>query len=215
MRKLTLLLIAIIFAAPFVSMAQPVVGAALPVQFDFGIKVAGNFTSLDGDEWEPGYKPGFAGGLFFGVKRNRFGGQIEGLFSQVKYTGNGFDFYKAAVANNNFNNLADSNKKGEFAVSYLSIPVLLNVKVAGPLWFQVGPQFNNIISIKDKDKLVKDTKDLFKSGDFSGVLGLQLNLASLRLSARYIIGLSDVSVSSTSSAWKQKTIQLGLGWSFL
>ncbi len=215
MRKLTLLFIAIIMSAPFLATAQPVAGAVLPIKLDLGLKVAANFANMGGAEWEPGYKPGIAGGAFFGVSRNRFGGSVEVLFSQVKYTGSGLDFYRTAKANDNFATGKDSTTKGEFAVSYLSIPILLNVKIVGPVWFQVGPQFNNIVGISDKDALVKDTKDLFKNGELAGVLGLQVNLGALRLSGRYIIGLSDVSVSTAADSWKQKNVQLGLGWSFL
>lgn len=215
MRKLLLLFTAVILVTPTLLFAQPVVGSVLPIKIDLGLKVAANFASINGAEWEKNTATGFAGGAFFAISRNRFGGQVEALFSRAKYTGNGVTFYKTMVADNNFNNAADSAKKGEFIVSSISLPVMLNVKIAGPLWFQVGPQFSSIISINDKDKLVKDTKDVFKTGDVSGVVGLQVNLASIRVSARYIFGFSDVSMASASSSWKQRNIQLGLGWSFL
>lgn len=215
MRKLLFLFTAIILFTPSLLSAQPVVGSVLPIKFDLGLKLAANFSSISGDEWEKSTTAGFAGGAFFGVSRNRFGGQIEALFSRAKYTGSGISFYQAVKADGNYNNIADSATKGDFIVTSLSIPVLFNYKIAGPLWLQIGPQFNSILSIDDKDKLVKDSKDLFKSGDLSGVAGLQLNLAALRISARYVVGLSDVSLSSASSSWKQRSIQLSLGWSFL
>lgn len=219
MKRFGLILMAIMLCAATVLKAQPVVGKVLPFQFHIGLKVAGNFANLDGKEWESGYKPGIAGGLFASVTRNRFGVSAEALFSSVKYTGNGVNFYNSVKASNNnslqFNNPADSAVHGEFAVSYLNIPVLLNVKLAGPLWFQVGPQFGNIIGIKDKNKLLKDAKNLFKSGEVSGVLGLQLNVAKINLGARYVIGLSDMSFASAGSTWKQRTIQLHLGWNIL
>lgn len=215
MRKIILLLTAIILLAPSILNAQPVVGGAMPVKIDLGLKLGANFASINGEEWEKSSKPGFLGGAFFSIGANRFGGQAEVLFSRVSYTGDGLDFYRAAKADDNFSNNADSTVKGDFAVSYLSIPLLLNVKVVGPLWFQVGPQFNNMIGISDKDNLLKDAKELFKSGEVSGVLGLQLNLANIRVGARYIVGLSDVSVSTAADTWKQRTIQLSLGFTFL
>lgn len=200
---------------PALAQAQPIVKNVLPVKFDLGIKVAANFANMHGEEWESGYKPGIAGGIFGGVRFKRFGVSADVLFSQVKYVGNGVSFYNAVNGKNLFKASADSATHGEFVVTYLSIPVLLNVKLAGPLWFQVGPQFSNIIGIKDKDQLLKDAKDVFKSGDVGGVIGLQLNLASLRVGARYVIGFSDLSNESLSSSWKQRTIQLQLGWAIL
>jgi hypothetical protein len=212
MKRITLLLLVALL--PVLSNAQGPVSKVLPVKIDLGLKVGANFANLDGKQWESGYKPGFVGGLFAGVSRNRFGGSIEALFSSVKYTGSGIEFYKAKSAS--YNTPADSMKKGDFAVSYLNIPILLNVKLFGPIWFQVGPQYSGVLGINDKSNLLKDTKGLLKSGDISGILGLQLNLpAGLRASARYIIGLADMNASSVSDSWKTRTIQIGLGYSFL
>lgn len=214
-------LIALITVAsvPFLSMAQPGVGAVkkvLPVKIDLGIKVAANFANLDGKEWQSGYKPGFAGGIFASVGRNRFAVSGDVLFSSVKYTGNGLNFYNRNGAGlSGYNNTADSNKTADFAVTYINIPVLLNVKIAGPLWFQVGPQYSGVMGVKDKNSLLKSTTGLFKTGDISGVLGLQLNVGKIRAGARYIIGLNDVNASSVSSSWKTRTIQISLGYSFL
>jgi hypothetical protein len=218
MKRIGLILMTTMLCISMASNAQPVVGKVLPFKFHIGLKVAGNFANLDGKEWETGYKPGFAGGLAASISRNRFGVSAEALFSSVKYTGSGVNFYNSVKATNGslqFSNIADSATHGEFAVTSLSIPVLLNLKLAGPLWFQVGPQFSNIISISDKNKLLRDTKGLFKDGDVSGVLGLQLNIAKINIGARYIIGLSDVNLSSAGSTWKQRTIQLHLGWFIL
>lgn len=216
MRRIQLLVAIILL--PVLSFAQGPASKVLPVKIDLGIKVGANFANLDGKQWESGYKPGFVGGIFGGVSGKRFGVTAELLFSQVKYTGNGLDFYyrNGTAAASGYNNPADSSKKGDFAVSYLNIPILLNIKIAGPLWFQVGPQYSGVLSINDKSNLLKDTKGLLKSGDIAGVLGLQLNLPmGLRASARYIVGLGDMNASSVSDSWKTRTIQLGVGYSFL
>lgn len=214
MKRIGLLIAVIALVVPMVLWAQGPVSKVLPVKIDLGIKVGGNFATLDGDVWKKGYKPGIVAGLFGGVSGKRFGVTGEALFSSVKYTGKGVEFYKGREAL--FNNQADSAKEGDFAVSYLNIPILLNVKLAGPLWFQVGPQYSGVLNINDKSNLVKDTKSIFKSGDLSGVLGLQVNLPmGLRAGARYIIGLSDMNASSISNSWKTRTVQLHLGYSFL
>ena len=209
-----IVLVLMIALLPLLGFAQGPVAKVLPVKIDLGIKAGANFANLNGKQWESGYKPGFVGGIFAGISRNRFGVTGEVLFSSVKYTGNGIDLYKAETGN--YKNPADSAKKGDFVVSYLNIPILLNVKIFGPLWFQIGPQYSGVMSINDKSNLLKDTKGLLKSGDISGVLGLQINLPmGLRISGRYIIGLADMNASSVSDSWKTRTIQLGIGYSFL
>lgn len=208
-----ILLFIAVFCLPFLLAAQPLVKNVLPVKIDLGLKAGANFAKISGDEWESSYKGGFTGGIFGGVRFRRVGVQVEALFSKVKYTGSGVNFYKAQSAF--FNKAIDSTKKGEFAVSYINIPVLLNFRLIGPVNFQIGPQYSGIIGVSDNDNLLKDTKQLFKSGDFSGVLGLQLNVSKLRVGGRYVIGLSDMGTSSISSSWKQRTVQLYLGFSFL
>lgn len=208
-----IILVTATFLLPFLMTAQPLVKNVMPVKVDLGLKVGLNFASMSGDGWEPGSNAAFTGGVFGGVRFKRVGVQVEGLFSKVKYTGDGLNFYK--IQKGNFNNASDSAKKGEFAVSYINIPILLNFKLVGPVNFQVGPQYNGIIGISDADKLLKDTKGLFSSGDLSGVLGLQFNVAKIRAGGRYIIGFSDMNTSSVASAWKQRMIQLYLGISFL
>lgn len=216
MNRKTLLLAISILCFPILLWSQP--GKKLmPVKIDLGAKLGLNLTGIAADEWESGLKPGVAAGIFGGVSGKRFGGQAEVLFSRVKYTGNGVDFYKryGSPISSNYNNAADSAKHGDFAVSYITVPVLLNVKIAGPIWFQAGPQFSSMIGINDKENLLKDTKGLFNSGEIAGVLGLQLKLAKLRVGGRYIVGLSDMSPSTVTNAWKQRSLQLYLGVSFL
>lgn len=103
---------------------------------DLGIKLGANFTQINGQYWENGYKASYLVGAFFAANGGRVGLQIEGLFSQNTYkTGDGFkSLYQDAV---NPANYKDSN--GTFKVSYISIPIMLNVKILPPLMLQVGP----------------------------------------------------------------------------
>lgn len=189
---------------------------------DAGLKLGATFTQINGDYWDNGYKAAFLLGAFFAANGGRAGIQAEGLFSQNTYkTGNGFkSLYQQAV---NPNNYKDSN--GTFKVSYISIPVLLNIKVFPSLLLQVGPQFNGIVSIEDKDKFLKDAGSVFKS-DFAGAVGLWLNLpAHFNVGARYVFGLSDVNKTLydpntgksiwDDDAWKRRSLQVHIGFTFL
>ncbi|OSZ79449.1 hypothetical protein CAP35_14710 [Chitinophagaceae bacterium IBVUCB1] len=209
-------LLAAILCLSMQGFAQPgagVVDKVLPIKVDLGIKAGANFANLNGKEWESGYKPGIVGGIFGGISRKKVGATAEVLVSSVRYTGSGVNFYNANKLI--FNNMADSAKKGDFAVTYVHIPVLFNYKIGGPLWLQAGPMYSGVIGINDKDNLLKSTTGLLKSGDVSGVLGLQLNFSKLRANARYIIGLTDMSASSIGNSWRTRTVQLTLGYSFL
>jgi hypothetical protein len=212
-------LIAAVMCLPFLSMAQGPVSAVtnkLPIKVDLGIKVAANFANLNGKEWQSGYKPGISGGIFASVGVKRFAGSAEVMISSVRYTGNASSFYnRYGTGMSGYNNAADSSKTPDFAVTYVNIPVMLNVKLGGPLWIQVGPQYSGVIGVKDKNNLLKSTTGLFKTGDISGVLGLQLNVGKIRAGARYVIGLSDINNNSLGNSWKTRTIQLSLGYTFL
>lgn len=188
---------------------------------DLGIKLGANFNQINGDYWEKGYKTNFMGGAYFGVNGKRMGIQIEGLFSQHTYTtGSGFrSLYQDAI---NPNNYKDSN--GTFRVSLLQIPILLNIKLFPSVRLQAGPQYSGIVSVTDKNDFLKDAKSLFDSG-WDGVVGLNIRLPlGLNAGVRYIFGLSDINNSSFNNpytgkaiedAWKQRTIQVHIGLSFL
>ena len=188
--------------------------SAQKIDVDLGIKVGANFSNINGKYWENGYKANFLGGVFLGVNGNKLGVQLEGIFSQSTYE-TGKDFHSLYGAF--YNNAADSLKKGSFKVNYLSIPVLLNIKLFSRATIQLGPQYSGIVSVNDKDELIKDAKGLFKSGSLDGVIGLQINLpARLNIGARYVIGFSDINnESAAEDAWKQRTLQVHIGYSIL
>lgn len=212
-RTLTLLIIAL--------MGLPIAAEAQKIDVDLGVKVGANFSNINGTYWESGYKANFLGGVFLGVNGNRLGVNIEALFSQNTYvTGNKFnEIYKDAYQTGK-----DSVKGGSFKVNYLSIPVLLNIKLFSRATIQLGPQFSGVASVQDKDELLTDARSLFKNS-FDGVIGVQLNLpAHLNIAARYVVGLSNINDGdgqtnsaglTIDDAWKQRSLQLTLGYSIL
>jgi len=209
-RKLLLALITIIF--PAVVWAQDK-GVSIP-KVDLAIKLGANIAKLSGDSWDNGYKAGFLGGVAVGLREHKVGVQIEAFFSQTNYTVSGHNFYDAYSGF--YNNAADSAKNGSFKVTYLNIPVLFQLKLMPLLWLQVGPQYSGVVSVKDADNLVSDAKGLFKSGDVSGVIGLELKLPlHLNVGARYVLGLSSLNNTDVSGAWQQRTIQVHLAYAIL
>jgi hypothetical protein len=145
------------------------------------------------------------------------GAQIEGVFTQSTYVaGTGFnqlykDYFKTGL---------DSIKGGSFKVNYLSIPVLLNIKLLPFLKMQVGPQYSGVVSVQDEKSLMKDAKALFKSGSMDGVVGFWIELPMhLNIGARYVVGLSNINSNDGAKlgsqevvdAWRQKILQVHIG----
>lgn len=200
---------------PYFMQAQVTAAAqsVLPVKVDLGLKVGANFAQLDGGTWSDAYKPGLMGGAFFGISRNKIGGQIEALFSQTKYSVESKLPYASKTGILNPTTTATS---GDVNVSYLTIPVLFQYKVLPFTWLQLGPQYSGVVSVNDKDELFTDAKGLFKGGDIAGVAGVQIKLpVKLVISGRYILGFTDNNNSGVGDAWKNRTIQLSVGYSFL
>lgn len=191
--------------------------AQLPAKpnIDLGVKVGANFAQLKGDSWEKTYNPNFLAGFFGGFRFKKFGVQVEGFVSRTKYTTTGKDFYykyKDVI----FRPTTDSSRQARFNVAYINIPVLLQFKLLPMLWLQAGPQYSGIVNITDADKLVTDTKKLFKSNDFAGVIGLEAKLpVKLVFGARYLFGLSSLNGTSSAGSWQRNTIQVHAGLSLL
>lgn len=209
-------LITFLLAAVLFSAAQ-----AQRLDFDLGLKLGANFSNINGKYWQNGYKANLLGGAFLGVNAKRLGVQLEGIFSQSTYvTGDRFNEIYSDILQTG----KDSIKEGSFRVNHLSIPVLLNIRLFSRAVIQVGPQFSGVVAVNDRDELVKDASELFKSS-FDGVIGLWLNLpARLNIGARYVIGLSNINKSDGTNsssgqqiddAWKHRTLQLHIGYSIL
>ena len=169
--------------------------------FTLGVKAGALGTKIDGQDFQSGYKLSYQGGAFaeFDIL-HKIGIQPELLFSQVSST------YTVGTPG-----LPSSISK-DINLSYLSIPVLLRYNFAKLFTLNLGPQYS--ILLNQNEDLVGNGKDAFKSGDVSGVVGLQLHLSSLRVYGRYVFGLSNLNnVSSVTNTgnWKNQQLEVGVG----
>jgi opacity protein-like surface antigen len=161
-------------------------------------KVGANFSKIDGKEFSDSYNSGFHAGGAIEINFTKFIGiQPEVLFSQTKTT--------TASAGTTGLNL---NK--DVQLDYLSIPLLLRINVTKLLTIHVGPEYSILVS-NDKN-MYQNGQDAFKSGNFSMIGGVQLNLASLRIYGRYNVGLSSIEDAPNTDKWKSQQIQLGIGF---
>ena len=157
--------------------AALLISQLMMAQFHLGIKGGANITKVDGKSFKEEFKYGYNVGAFAEIGLGkRFAFEPEVLFNQYSSTLD--SNYKSIYQN------VISSGQSKVKLNYLSIPLLLDYKVMGPLHIQAGPQFAVLMS-QDKNFL-QNGADAFKKGDFSMVAGVQLKLANLRLTGRYL-----------------------------
>ncbi len=176
----------------------------LMAQFRIGIKTGANITKVNGRSFKDEFKYGYHLGGFMELG---LGGKLsvnpELLFNQYSTT---VDSNFKHIYQNVINPFYQSKVK----LNYLSIPLILNYKLIGPISLQAGPQYGILI---DKNKtLLQNGKNAFRSGDFSLLAGAQIKLSALRISGRYVIGLNNINDIDNQDHWKSQGFQLSLGF---
>ncbi len=168
-------------------------------QVKIGIKGGATINKITGKSFNDQFTWGYHLGGFATINLgSKIGIQPEVLFNQVNVD-----------SSSHFSDIYQFNKVGKVKLSYLSIPLLLNINANKFVTFQVGPQFGVLMN-KSKT-LVQNGKDAFKGGDFSMLGGLQLNISKLRIFGRYAIGLNNLNDIDNREKWKSQSIQLGVG----
>jgi len=172
--------------------------------FHLGIKGGTNISQMTGRSFDEGFQWNFMAGAFAELNfTSHWGIQPELLFSQTTtQTASNFDdVYEEGINSRNVK------------LNYLSIPILLTYKLPLPiLSLQAGPQFG--ILLNTSENITTNAGSAFKTGDFSMVIGAQVNLGGFKGGARYIYGFTNVAnISSIQSvdSWKTRTIQLYVG----
>ena len=173
--------------------------AHVPV-FQLGVKGGVNITKIDGKSFSDEFNYGYHAGAFAILKlSDHVQLQPEVLFNQ----------YNTKV-DTAFSNVFNTKNLKDVKLNYLSIPLILDLTPAKFITFQVGPQFGVLL---DKHKnLFENGKDAFSSGDFSMVGGVQLNLGGIRVSGRYVVGLSNINDAGNTDKWKNQGFQLSAGF---
>jgi hypothetical protein len=169
-----------------------------------GIKAGTNISQLTGRSFDDGFQWNFMAGAFAEINfTSKWGIQPELLFSQTS-TQTASDF--TAVYEQGLN-------ERDVKLNYLSIPILLTYKLPLPIIsLQAGPQFG--ILMNTSQNITGNGVNAFKNGDFSMVLGAQVNLGPFKGGARYVYGFTNVAdISSIKSvdSWKTRTMQLYVG----
>lgn len=170
-----------------------------------GVKLGTNLNKVEGQSFKEGFDLSYHAGGFAEIDFNKkWGIQPEVLWNQTSGRRSNFNTLYGSVAN--------PNGSEKFKLNYLSIPVLLRYNVGNILSLNAGPQFGILLS-EDKT-LLQSGQSAFKDGDFSMVLGAQLNFSVLRVYGRYNIGLQNINDIDEKDKWTNQQIQLGLGLRF-
>jgi hypothetical protein len=183
--------------------AALLISQVMMAQFHIGFKAGTNITKVDGQSFKNQFRYGYHIGAFAEIGMGeKLMLQPEVLFNQVSST-----------LDSNYKNIYSDvffSDQSKVRLGYLSIPILLDYKLIGNfLMLQAGPQFGILIN-KNKD-LVKNGVDAFSHGDFSMVGGVQLKLSSIRVGARYVVGLSNINDIDNRDKWKNQGLQVSLG----
>ena len=165
-----------------------------------GIKGGASVNKITGQSFNNQFSFGYHVGGFAIIKiSDKIGIQPEVLFNQTNVD-----------TSLKFSDIYAFNKVNGVKLNQLSIPLLLNYSPNKFVSFQVGPQYS-ILMNKDK-AFIANGKDAFKTGDFSMLGGIQLNIPKIRVYGRYAVGLSNLNDIDNKEQWKSQSVQLGVGF---
>jgi hypothetical protein len=169
--------------------------------FHLGVKAGAGLSKIDGSSFNNGFMLGYQLGAYAIIDISPvIGIEPEVLFNQSNTKTVTSPPTPGNVLNGDYN----------ATLNYLSIPILLRIKASRIFAFNVGPQYS-ILTNQDQN-LTTNASNAFKTGDFSLVLGVQLQLnSSFHAFGRYNIGLSNINDIPTQDKWSNQQIQLGLG----
>jgi hypothetical protein len=166
----------------------------------FGLKAGANLQKIDGIPFKDKFAFGYqAGGYAIIGLTSKIGIQPEVLFSSVN-----------ADTATQFSTVYGFKQIDKVKLNYLDIPVLLNIKAAPFLTIQAGPQFSVLL---DKNKsLLKNGESAFKEGNIAAAAGLQLKFSKINIYGRYVAGLNNINDVNNTDKWKNRNIQVGVGF---
>ena len=179
---------------------------AASAQFRLGAKAGANLVKVDGKSFKDEFRYNYHVGGFAEIvvtQDKKLSIQPEVLFNQYSTT---LDSSFKAI----YEDIITSEQR-HVKLNYLSIPILLNYRLAGPIYLQAGPAFS--ILMDQNKSILQNGGDAFKKGDFSMIGGAQIKIAKIYLTGRYVVGLANINDIDDKDKWKSQAIQLSVGLS--
>jgi len=179
---------------------------AASAQFRLGAKAGANLVKVEGKSFKDEFRYNYHLGGFAEIvvtRDKKLSIQPEVLFNQYSTT-----------LDSSFKSIYEdiiTSEQSHVKLNYLSIPILVNYRLAGPIYLQAGPAFS--ILMDQNKSILQNGGDAFKKGDFSMIGGVQVRIAKIYLSGRYVVGLANINDIDDKDKWKSQVVQLSVGLS--
>ncbi len=187
------------------------------IDLGIGLKGGLNFNKVEGKGWKNIYNTDPHAGFFIHLNKRHVGVQLEAVWSQNHII---TDSSFKGLYSQYIDKFDDSLSGGSFRFNTISLPFLLNLKLAQSLWIQLGPQFNANINVADENHIIKSGINIINQQSYSAVGGIWVQfggnspLLRINLGARYIAGLNNLNSLNHTQVWKNQMIQVHLGISY-
>ena len=171
-------------------------------KINIGIKIGQNLTSVNSVAVDR-HSASFHGGVTAQIGLTEKISLVpELLLSQTKLSTN--PSIGAVLGDSRYN-------PQTYHLTYLAVPLLVQVKPFSSLLLQAGPQYGILI---DQKKNAKENTELaFNQGEFSFVGGAKVNLGGFFVYGRYVVGLQNINELQDQAKWRTTQWQLGIGLS--
>lgn len=182
-------------------------GSAASAQgLHYGLKASLLFSTVQGKGIKSNFSPGFQGGAFVEWDfSKKFGIQPELLFTQsTSKKADDFKSYYVTASN--------ASSRDKIKMSSITVPLLFRYSPIKELTFNLGAQYSYLIFADEN--LLKANRDALKTGDVGAVAGVQVNIANVRFTGRYVLGLSNINDIDDRYKWKSQQIAIGIAVAF-
>ncbi|MFY7879849.1 MAG: outer membrane beta-barrel protein [Lacibacter sp.] len=175
--------------------------------FRMGLIGGVNINSIDGRSFKGDYKFNYQAGVFFQFNPlTKIGFQPELHFTQsaAQYSNDATEIY---------DDLFRDGSQPFAKMDIFKLTALVNVDI-GPtqrVKWQFGPQWGMVFN---QSSGLNQVKSVFKSGDFSVVTGLWLQLPVVFIGGRYEHGFTNLNSIDQKDTWRSRAFQIVAGITF-
>lgn len=169
----------------------------------FGLKGGVNFSNVSKEDFDGESRTSFHIG---GVMEALYGDKIA-LQPEIIYSQQGFTYQENGI-------------ERSLKFSYINVPVMVKYYVVKGIAIEAGPQigFRNtakIITTVNGEQAKQNIKRGLRGNDLSLNLGMGFKMTNgLNFNARYCYGLTNISVLQTDEKFKNRVLQLSVGYLF-
>lgn len=173
-----------------------------PNTWHYGVKAALNFSGVKGNGMKTSMVAGGELGAFVSYDlSSHWGLQIEGIASQntVKRGDDFLTYY-------NVDGFTASDDKAK--LTYLNVPLLVRYRLSEDWSLVAGPQAGFLLN--DNENFLNYDRRAFKTSEISGLGGVEFNISSVALYARYQFGISNINDVDNRYEWRARHLQIGI-----